>query len=437
MTRLTRFLGNLFTGSTTTDRPPAARKTTLGIQALEAREVPAIFLAGNVLTVEGGNSGDIVLVSRLGENTATTADDEIRVTRHTALFAPPVESKTVNIGLVGSIKVTLSGGNDLYQNDSEVNSVVFGGTGNDILRGGTGSDALYGESGNDQLWGRAGVDTLDGSTGNDRLYGGTDTDMLFGGSGTNGLYGGYGMDMLWGGSGSDRFLIGSGGDYIQGGYNSDQDAIVHFENTDSNVSASFGFGDGVYDNQSWTQTDVERLDPALAALHERKGNATFLKYDGDDISFRRVGEHLSGAGSTVLGWNGDGGVITLTQRAFDGSDALLHEVALHEVGHNWDEADENASVAQFRAISGWSLPIFGQVPGTGYTLSGDGSASYKTSTTEFTRSYAKTNPKEDFAESFMTYFMHELGEQSTMAGKHFGDMPLKMAYMEDFVNSAS
>jgi hypothetical protein len=436
MSRFSRFLRNLFGDSTPISQP---RRTRLGLSALEAREVPAIDLVGTTLAITGTTAGDTVTVRTTGLDTPTTIDDNVTATRTAVTFTSlgPVifsEMRTFNIGLVSGIQATLGEGNNRFENKTHLNAVAEGGSGKDTFIGGTGADFFKGLGGNDTLFGGGGPDILHGDTGNDRLYGGGGTDQLLGGSGTNGLYGGYGMDFLWGGSGSDRFLLGEAGDYIQGGYSSEKDAILRFENTTSNVTVNMDGGTGTFDNDSWSQTDIERVDAALAVLHEAKGSPVFLRYDGDDLEFRRVGEWLSGQGQNVLGWNGDTGVITLTEKTFAGSDALVHEVVLHEIGHNWDETDENASVGQFRAISGWTIPEFGAWGLPGYSLSGDGNWSHFTDA-DFTRPYAKTNPKEDFAESFMTYWMHQMGEQSTMASKHYEDLTEKMAYMEDFVNN--
>jgi hypothetical protein len=432
MSRFSRFLRNLFGDSTPISQP---RHTRLGLTPLEAREVPAIALVGDTLTITGTGWNDTVTVTVSGQGTATTADDTVtalRVARSSALPGwPLIESKTFDLDLVNAIEVHLGEGTNKFENKTAIFSVAEGGSGKDTLIGGTGGDILKGLGGNDILFGGGGPDILYGDTGNDRLYGGGGSDSLFGGSGTNGLYGGSGMDYLWGGSGSDRFLLDDNSDYIQGGYSSDKDAKLRFVDTTSDVEVDFG-GTATFDNSFWRQTDIERVDAALAALHEKKGSPVFLRYDGDDLEFVRVGEWKSGPGNGTLGWNGDTGVITMTAHAFAGEDALVHEVVLHEIGHNWDETDENASVGQFRAISGWTIPQVAGLPG--FSLSGDGNWAHLTDAV-FTRPEAKDNPKQDFAESFMTYWMHQMGERSTMADNHSEDMPEKMVYMEDFVNN--
>lgn len=428
MPRLTRFLGNLFA-----DAPRTARRPSLGLHQLEAREVPAIALVGDVLTITATDNNDTVTVVATGLGTATTADDNIVATHtyKTFLGTTVTDKKTYNTGYVGSVDVTLNAGHDYFDNDSSKKTTVRGGSGNDELRGGGGADLLYGESGNDRLYGGGGNDQLYGGTGNDRMYGMSGSDILSDPSGTNGLYGGGGTDTLMGGTGSDRYLDPAGDAVFDAG---GSDALIDFNGTAGLVTANFGDGTATYLGAGWTETEVIRVDGGLAAVHEGMGNPAFLKYDGASIDVRKVGQHLSGP-SGVLGWNGDTGVITITQLGLDQVDGDLAHTVIHEIGHNWDEADENSSIGQFRSISGW-LPRFSSAMPTppGYAVSGDGDWFHKADA-KFTRGYAKTNPKEDFADSFAAFWLHKAGIESGKLALDFNDLPQKMAYMQDFVNT--
>lgn len=104
-------------------------------------------------------------------------------------------------GGAGRDKLTAGAGND----------TLNGGDGNDLLKGGEGDDELNGGARNDRLRGDAGNDTLNGGSGNDKLYGGADNDVLDGGTG---------KDLLTGGSGADVFVFGTG---------SNRDTITDFE----------------------------------------------------------------------------------------------------------------------------------------------------------------------------------------------------------------
>ena len=80
------------------------------------------------------------------------------------------------------IKIYGFGGNDwLSVALLGVQSMLFGGTGNDILVGGFGKNILLGESGDDVLTGGLGSDLLIGGTGRDSLTGGLGDDLLIGG----------------------------------------------------------------------------------------------------------------------------------------------------------------------------------------------------------------------------------------------------------------
>lgn len=310
------------------------------------------------------------------------------------------------------------------------NNILRGGDGNDLLYGSRGNDHISGGVGNDRLYGNWGADLLFGDSGNDRLYGEDGTDQLFGGSGIDGLFGGHGLDFLTGGGGTDRLLQVEGEeDMILSLFTND--VVIRFENSEESVEQTWPDGDAVYGAAFWTDADVVAADGALGVLHEKMGSPVFLRLDGDDIAFRLVGSHLSGPGEGVLGWNDGSEMITLVSRSFN-DNVLAQEVVLHEIGHNWDESDTNASIATFRAISGWGDSDLADVPG--YVLSGDGEWAHLASA-DFTRNYGKENPYEDFAESFAAFWLHKLDLLSTLAEKNFDDLPEKMAYMQDFVDN--
>ncbi len=80
------------------------------------------------------------------------------------------------------------GGNDEFQNLTNVACTAYGGEGNDMLRGG-GNDFLYGEGGNDALYCTGGTD---------KAYGGAGDDVLVSiGGGLATLTGGAGKDGFW------------------------------------------------------------------------------------------------------------------------------------------------------------------------------------------------------------------------------------------------
>ncbi len=85
----------------------------------------------------------------------------------------------------GAETVILGGsGNDIITGDADA-EVISGGAGNDTINGGDGNDQISGGQGNDMVSGGAGNDLLVGSAGDDTLQGGDGSDTLVGGTGTD------------------------------------------------------------------------------------------------------------------------------------------------------------------------------------------------------------------------------------------------------------
>jgi len=194
------------------------------------------------------------------------------------------------------------GGDDTlygYGNDDE----LYGGDGNDKLWGGFDADSLYGESGEDSLYGESGNDVLHGGDNNDTIYGAENDDdlygdggddKLYGGKGDDGLYGGVGTDELTGGENQDRFLYFNSGELVD---DESEDAKIEFKN----------------DGATWTESEVEEVDQALAVLHRFTGNDNLLETEsGGKLTLKR------GAGSSDFGVNSGGGNITFYDPTFDG-----------------------------------------------------------------------------------------------------------------------
>ena len=67
----------------------------------------------------------------------------------------------------------------------------------------------------------------------------------------------------------------------------------------------------------------------------------------------------------------------------------IMDTVIHEIGHNYDETNENPTFGTFNEISRWRRV--------------GGEWTYEPGT-EFAREYGKTNPVEDFATSLEVYF---------------------------------
>lgn len=87
---------------------------------------------------------------------------------------------------------------------------------------------------------------------------------------------------------------------------------------------------------------------------------------------------------------------------------------IHEIGHNWDTELEDLGVfTEFKRLSGWTQTK----PSTGsYSTSTDGKWYYLTSA-KFISDHAKTNPREDWAETFEEYFRWGYTSSSPIAAK--------------------
>jgi len=315
---------------------------------------------------------------------------------------------------------TISGGSGI--------DYIWGNSGADEIEGGSWGDKLFGGSGKDILWGLSGGDSLDGGSGNDQLLGGSGNDYLWGKSGKDGLYGGSGKDHLEGGNDSDRYLLDKdpGDVFIE-------DIIKGFDSGDLKIY----FRDGVqttsngnrWAGASWTSSDVQVVDQAFQRLHDIRSNLLETAH-GTSLTFVRQSTNLDNPGSTVNGWNGSTGTITLTQGAFNGSDEWAQRVTIHEIGHNWE--DEHTRWDEFMDISNWTMrvgsaldPVFTDT----HNISNDGDWYYIDN--GFARGYGKTDPYEDFATSFAAYIM---GSEYPYVGEGVLTMNnAKVEFMEQFV----
>lgn len=269
------------------------------------------------------------------------------------------------------------------------------------LIGDSGNDTLTGANDADTLLGGAGDDSLEGNAGNDALYGGTGADHLAGDAGRDGLFGGIGdADTLDGGSGDDRFLLPESTD----GAARNEDATT-FSPADHDARIWFRPGDNL-----WSDTEVQSLDAGLQILHLTMNATQLLRmpagfnqafHDGDQVFLRGADSPTNAATNNRVGY------VTIYNTTF-AYPAFTTFVALHELGHNWDDSSHNpywAAGHDFLTLSNWRLHTPGDPTPPGQTLSGDAFWTYATGAT-FETEHAKDNPYEDFADSFAAYFQH-------------------------------
>lgn len=181
-------------------------KKKLRLETLETREMLATlasFEAG-FLSVNGDFKGNTIEVTQIdGTNSINVVADG----NNLGTF-DNVKSVIVN-GFDGNDNVTINTNDDPA---FLVNSVVYGGNGNDTIQGGGGSDSLYGGNGDDIITNFVTDD-------NYKPIGKGSVDYIFGGNGNDILWGGWGVtDYIFGGNGDDVIYdIVGGSNYVDGG----------------------------------------------------------------------------------------------------------------------------------------------------------------------------------------------------------------------------
>ena len=334
--------------------------------------------------------------------------------------------------------------------------VLVGGDGDDSVSGGFGDDWAEGDAGDDVLvsmtadrdndsgaffaLGGDGDDSLSGSRGDDSLDGGAGNDTLRGGDGFDDLFGGLDdgveADLLDGGAGGDG-LVGAPGDTLVGGGDADRfllpvdlaarverpikvtdagraDAMLEF--TDDNADGSqtprrLSSSDAATYGR-WSVEEVKLADEALSLMQHTTRNVRLFKSQFDNRAFEFRKTPPESPDSSVVG-SYLGGLI----RVYGGNlGDFLPAVIAHEIGHDYDElAIENG----WNDLSGWVQS--NSRPGSDYTEGGSDLGSdddtrfttpwwYRTNAW-FPTDYARTDPYEDFAESF-EYFWRTLGRSN-------------------------
>jgi Ca2+-binding RTX toxin-like protein len=426
-------------------------------ESLESRRLMSAYITSGVLVVTGGENADTISVNRLIDG-SFRVEENGTIRSYIGVTASLVTSIYVDGGF-GDDKISVGGttlttkliggdGNDVIYGSSGPDSIfggagndtlfgnsgadnlygdggrdsLEGGDGNDTLNGGIGNDTLRGDSGNDQLVGSSGADKLYGFTGNDQLDGGNGNDYLHAGSGNDSLYGGSGIDTLLGEAGRDALLGGpnNDADSVTGGSGQDrflewsstssgayekrtdvksEDAVIYFRNAAAqNLTLGSGIGLSTYTTGTWSQEEIKAVDTALETLQTKTNNTKLLKTNlGTELTFKRAGSTTHERPAS--GWNSGFGSVTISEHGVDTA-RDIQSVAIHEIGHNWDE--ESPFYNHWKALSGWE-----QSP-----------------TAQFARDYGKMNPLEDWATMWEAYFNFGGTER----------VPAKMTHLNTFFN---
>jgi Ca2+-binding RTX toxin-like protein len=217
-----------------------------------------------------------------------------------------------------------------YTMPTDVNEVVFHGTGHFAGTGNGLANTIVGGQGADTLNGGGGIDSLNGGSGDDTMFGGAGKDTLIGGDGNDTLVGndsGPGVflheaNTLTGGNGNDT-LIGEVSDTVSGGAGLDTLQAENANPWTINLGATSietmlaGFGDDHVDASTQTAgvtvfasggNDTVTGSGFNDFLWGGVGNDTLTGGSGNDLLFGDLGaDSLSGgAGNdTLYGDNSD------------------------------------------------------------------------------------------------------------------------------------
>ena len=155
---------------------------------------PIVTLRNGILTVTGSNANDTIKLDQYTLGIYVTVNGKLLLRAKSSA--------------VTKIIVDAGDGDDTVTINSNISleTLIYGGAGNDTLTGGSGKNTIYGGAGNDRITGGAGKDFLYGGDGNDTLNGGNGVDYLNGGTGVDTLYVKRSVDHWETGPGIERII---------------------------------------------------------------------------------------------------------------------------------------------------------------------------------------------------------------------------------------
>jgi Ca2+-binding RTX toxin-like protein len=238
------FTKNLFAKKST---KPARKSRQLTLEMLEDRVVldaTSSFLpAYGVIQIQGTNLSDHARVIQEGGT----------VWVYTQTSTLPGAWKSYDASQARQINFYGYEGNDVFFNETGINSFSALGSGDDIFFAGHGNDTVLCGTGDDMGTGGLGNDSILGEAGNDVLRGFMGNDTISGGDGWDELYGEWGNDLLFGGAGDsndphghDQLYGGDGSDVLEAGFNNIRVDNIEYASSDTlfgNDSESYGYVD--------------------------------------------------------------------------------------------------------------------------------------------------------------------------------------------------
>lgn len=203
-----------------------------------------------MIRTDRDDDGDDYATTSFGHGYASDGTYDVSIRQHQAGL-PPIRLKAFMYGRETD-DITIGGsqlddiiyggsGNDVLSG-ARGRDTVNGGEGNDTVRGNEGDDFLLGGAGDDYVRGDRGSDLIAGQDGDDRIHGGDEADFIYGEAGADALFGDAGDDYLYGELGADRLTGGAGADVFGfapvNGQTQDPDAdtIVDFNRGEDYIS---------------------------------------------------------------------------------------------------------------------------------------------------------------------------------------------------------
>jgi Ca2+-binding RTX toxin-like protein len=256
----------------------SCQQKSVSYHGLEQRRMLAVTanLVGSELVIGGDGLDNTVMVRQSG------SDLQVNVANQSGF--------TFDFASVSSLRFVGRAGDDVFTNETDLNTIASGNGGNDRITSGGGNDRLFGNDGDDVIASSGGANLLNGFSGNDLILGGSGADRIFGFDGNDIVNAGDGADFVVGGNGDDTVNAGSGNDTVFG--NSGDDSIH------GNAGNDFLYGQAGFD-EVWGDVgnDVIRGGTDNDTLHGGLGNDRFDGEGGNDVVNGNEGRDVIFGGS--------------------------------------------------------------------------------------------------------------------------------------------
>ena len=269
------------------------RKQTRGTnsvnyQGLEDRRLLAVtaFQNEGQVVVRGDGFANEAIVEQVS--------DQLQVTFGSG------EAFAFNFGGVSSVRFVGAGGDDVFTNLTNLDTIAAGGNGNDRITTGGGNDRIFGGDGNDIITTSGGNNLLNGFTGNDTINGGSGIDTIFSFDGNDIIDAGAGDDFVVAGAGDDVVTAGAGSDTV---FASDGDDTINGDGGNDFLYSQGGI-DEIFGGEG---NDLLRGGTGNDRLVGGDGNDRILGENGNDVVNGNDGSDVVFGGDDADMLHGDGG----------------------------------------------------------------------------------------------------------------------------------